>query len=97
MTYYIRLLKFTQTGAAGLKDFSKIREEFRSKASELGIKVHAEYITLGRYDLVTVLEATDEKVILKLHAAFAAPAGRVSTETLAAVPAEEFANILKNV
>jgi uncharacterized protein with GYD domain len=95
LTYFIRLLKFTQAGAAGLKDFSKIREDFRTKASELGIKVHAEYITLGQYDLVTVLEAVDEKAILKLHASFAAPAGRVSTETLAAVSADEFANILR--
>ncbi|MFQ6135373.1 MAG: GYD domain-containing protein [Nitrososphaerales archaeon] len=97
MTYYIRLLRFTKTGAATIKDFSKVRADFLRRAGELGIKVHAEYITLGRYDLVTILEAADEKAILKLHTSFAAPGGRVSSETLTAVTADEFENIVKSV
>ncbi len=96
MTYYIRLLKFTRTGAASIKDFSKVRADFLRKASELGIKVHGEYVTLGRYDIVTILEAPDEKTLLKLHASFAAPGGRVSSETLTAVSADEFESIVKS-
>ncbi len=97
LTYYIRLIKFTSTGAASIKDFGKVRADFLRRAQELGIKVHAEYVTLGRYDLVTILEAANQNDILKLHASFAAPAGRVSSETLTAVTADEFDTIVKSV
>ncbi len=97
MTYYIRLIKFTKDGAQRIKDFPKERAEFLKKAKELGIKVHGSYITIGRYDMVTILEADNEKTILKLHASHAAPKGRITSETLTAVTAEEFENILKTI
>jgi uncharacterized protein with GYD domain len=65
------------------------------KAQELGIKVHGVYITLGRYDMVSVLEAPDERAILKLHAAYVGPKGRTRSETLAAISADEFGDIVK--
>jgi len=56
--------------------------------------VHGEYVTLGRYDLVTILEATNENAILKLQATFAGPGGRTISETLSAVTADEFEKIV---
>lgn len=97
MTLYIRLIKFTEKGVEGLKDFSKARKEFLQKAKELGIKVHAAYITLGRYDLITIVEAPDEKALLKLTASYVGPTGRTTTETLTAIPAEEFEQIIKTL
>ncbi len=94
---YIRLIKFTAKGVEGIKDFSKARKEFLQKAKELGIKVHASYVTLGRYDLVTIIEAQDEKTLLKLTASYIGPRGRTTTETLTAIPAEEFEQITKTL
>ncbi len=93
MTTYIRLIKFTEKGSEAIKDFPKMRADFVKTAKNLGIKVQATYITLGRYDMVTVLEAPDEKTLLKLETTWIGPMGRTSTETLTAVPAEEFEKI----
>ncbi len=54
MTVYVRLINFTEKGAKGLQDFPKVRKEFQQKAKELGIKVQATYLTLGRYDIVKI-------------------------------------------
>ncbi len=97
MPYYIRLINFTSLGAEGISDFPKERAEFLRRAKELGIKVHGVYITLGRYDLVTILEAPDEKTILKLHVSLVGPKARTTTETLTAVTADEFEAIVKLV
>ncbi len=94
MTVYIRLITFTEKGSEGIKDFPKVRKEFLTKAKELGIKVQATYITLGRYDMVTILEAPDEKTLLKLEATFIGPKGRTRTETLTALSAEEFEKVV---
>lgn len=44
--------------------------------------------------MVTVLEAQNEKAILKLHTNFTAPRGRTSSETLTAVTTEEFEQMI---
>jgi uncharacterized protein with GYD domain len=97
LPYYIRLIKYTEKGAEGIKDFSKERLDFLKRAKELGVTVHASYVTLGRYDMVTVLEAPDEGALLKLTAEIVSKKGRTHTETLTAVPAEEFEKILKTL
>lgn len=93
MTIYIRLIKFTEKGSEGIKDFPKARKDFIVKAKELGIKVQASYLTLGRYDMVTILDAPDEKALLKLEASYIGPKGRTHTETLTAVTADEFETV----
>lgn len=97
MPYYVRLIKFTEKGAEGIKEFPKERAEFLKKAKELGVKVHASYVTLGRYDLITILEAPDDSTMLKLTAEVVSRKGRTHTETLSAVPAEEFEKIVKSL
>jgi uncharacterized protein with GYD domain len=57
-------------------------EEFKKK----GIKVLNWYWTLGRFDVVVVFEATDEKEALKFSVA---AAEFVTTETLVAMPRQE--------
>jgi uncharacterized protein with GYD domain len=57
MPLFIRLLRFTPEGAKGLKQFAARRAEFAKTASKLGIKVVGEYVTTGRYDLITILDA----------------------------------------
>jgi len=94
MTVYIRLIKFTTKGSEGIKDVSNARKEFLSKAKELGINVQASYMTLGRYDMVTILDAPNEKALFKLEATFVGPKGRTRTETLTAVTVEEFERIV---
>ena len=94
ITYYIRLIKFTEKGAKKLKEFPIHRLEFLSQAKKSGIKVHGTYITLGKYDMDTILEAENENAILKLHTSYVGPHDRTSTVTLTAVTADEFEKII---
>ena len=66
---------------------TKMVEEFKKK----GIKVLNWYWTLGRYDVVMVFEAANEKEALK----FSVGASEfVKTETLVAIPRQEAINLL---
>ena len=51
-----------------------------------GMKSLGLYYTLGRYDIVAIVEAPDEKTAMK---AFIRRGEHLATETLVAVPAEE--------
>lgn len=62
-------------------------EEFKKK----GIKVLNWYWTLGRYDVVMVFEAANEKEALKF---LVGGASEFVTETLVAVPRQEAINLL---
>jgi uncharacterized protein with GYD domain len=60
-------------------------------ASDPKVKVLAFYWTLGRYDTVLILEAPNEKTVMKLLL----QAGEwISTETMVAVPREEAIKLL---
>ena len=65
MPYFIRLVTFTEKGISD-PSLSKSRsEEFKKEADNLGIKILAEYATLGRYDIVTIIEAPDIDTVVK--------------------------------
>ncbi len=64
---------------------AEIQKLFERSTKEGG-KVLGFYWTLGRYDVVTIYEASDEKAAMQGSIAF----GEFSTnETMVAVPAEE--------
>lgn len=72
---------------------SKPTKEATAKVSELmkkmtqeGIKFIGFYWTLGRYDTVVIMEAPDEKTVMKANMKVG---DIVSTETLVAVTREE--------
>ena len=57
-----------------------------------GIKWHGQYWTLGRYDIVSIAEAKDEKTLMK---ALIKWSDILSTETLVAVPREEAIKLIE--
>ncbi len=80
---FIALDKWRKKPTKEMLDQAK--KDFEQMAQE-GIKVIGMYWTLGRYDMVSVLEAKDEKTMMKA----AIKAGdRLSQEHLVAVSREE--------
>jgi uncharacterized protein with GYD domain len=57
-----------------------------------GAKILGVYWTLGRYDVVLIIEERDEKAAMKAAARFG---DLLSTETLVAVPREEAIKLLE--
>jgi uncharacterized protein with GYD domain len=59
---------------------------FEQMGKEAGVKILGFYWTLGRYDVVLIAEAKDEKTAMKYLIRFG---DMLSPETLVAVPREE--------
>jgi uncharacterized protein with GYD domain len=62
------------------------------KEQPMGVKVHSVYWTLGRYDVVIIAEAPDEKAAMAILLQFG---GEVTSETLIAVPREQALTLMK--
>ena len=60
-------------------------------ASEPKVKVLAFYWTLGRYDSILILEAPNEKTVLKI---LTQVSDYAATETMVAIPREEAVKLL---
>ena len=92
MSHYIALLRFTQKGAEHIKDSTRRAHHFAALAKKSGVKIEAQYWTLGAYDGVLILRADSEKKALHLLTSLAA-AGNVRTKTMQAFTDKQFAEI----
>ncbi len=96
MPTYISLVKWTDQGIRNVKD-SPQRLNAAKKATEAaGGKWLGFYLTMGRYDIVAILELPSDEAA----AAFVLSLGRlgnVRTETLKAFPEDQYRGIIANV
>ncbi|MDH3494315.1 MAG: GYD domain-containing protein [Acidobacteriota bacterium] len=95
MATFISLLNFTDQGIRSVKKSPGRAEEFKAMAEKLGVTVRDIYWTVGRYDLVVVLEGTDEAVTKALL--IAGSLGNVRSESLRAFTEGEFNGIVGNM
>jgi uncharacterized protein with GYD domain len=93
MPTYIALLKWTQQGISKVKESPNRLDAGREEFRRAGIEMKDVYLTMGRYDMVCVLEAPDDeslaKGVLKL-----ASQGSVSTETMRAFREDDYRKII---
>ena len=93
MSRYVVLLKFTEEGARNIKKSTARAHAFDKLAEQAGVKVEGQYWTMGRYDGVLIVSATDETKALQLLTSLAAQ-GNVATETMQAFGDTEFDKIV---
>jgi uncharacterized protein with GYD domain len=96
MATYIVLCHFTEQGIRGVKDSPKRAAAFKTAAKKAGVTVKAFYWTLGRYDMVSILEAPNADTITAIGLSVG-KLGNVRTETLPAFNNSEMGAILKKV
>jgi uncharacterized protein with GYD domain len=96
MATYISLSKFTDQGIRKVKDTTKRAKEFQDLAAKMNVKVKEIHWTMGRYDLMVVLEAPDDATISRLTLGLSM-LGNVKTETMRAFSAQEMDQILKGL
>lgn len=96
MPAYVLLTNFTDQGIRAVKDTVKRAEKFRELAQQNGATVKELYWTLGKYDVVAVVEAPDVTSITALGLTLGM-AGNVRTETLPAFTADDMAKVLAKV
>ena len=93
MATYIALSRFTDQGIRSVKDTTKRAAAVKEAAGKFGAKMSQIYWTLGRYDLVTIVEADDEQAATAFMLSIAS-AGNIRMETLRAFSSEEMGGIL---
>jgi len=92
MPTYVTLANFTDQGIRNIKESPDRLGAFKAMAEKLGISVKSVHYTVGSYDLVTVVEGSDEAVtaaLLKLGSL-----GNIRTQTLRAFSADEMKAII---
>jgi uncharacterized protein with GYD domain len=93
MATYIMLSNLTDNGAATIKENPSRIKEVNTELEKLGVKVVAQYATLGPYDFVNVVEAADNATVARVSAEMGAR-GSVKITTLAAIPIDDFISAL---
>ena len=96
MPTYITLLRWTQQGAAGIKYSPSRLDAGREAFKKVGAEIKDVYKTMGRYDLVCVIEAPDDETYASAVLALGAQ-GNVQTETLKAFTEDQFRKIVSAV
>jgi uncharacterized protein with GYD domain len=95
MATYVILSRFSPEAFRDPKDFRKLAEAVSSKIKKQcrGVTWKASFATLGRFDVVDIVEADDPKQIEKAAMIIRAY-GHSSTETLLATPWNDFLRLL---
>ena len=93
MARYVTLIRFTSQGARNLKQSPTRAAAFRKAVEKAGVKIEVQLWTTGEYDGILVLNASSEIKALNAIAKLAST-GNVSTRTMQAFDAKEFAAIL---
>jgi uncharacterized protein with GYD domain len=93
MPIYIALTVLSEKGRKTLMDKPEEIKEHNKQLHAMGVKVLAQYATLGQYDFVNIFEAPNEDAIYK--SAVKLSGGVDHTTTLVAKPLDEFLAAVK--
>ena len=93
MPTYIALMKWTQQGISRASASPKRLDAGRKAFKKMGVEIKDTYLTMGRYDLLCVIEAPDDETYAKAVLGLGSQ-GNVSTETLKAFNEDEFRRIV---
>ena len=93
MPTYISLIKLTHQGVTSIKEGPARLEAGKDTLKAFGSELKAFYLTMGRYDLITISEAADEMAAAKVALAIGS-AGNVTTETLRAFTEDDYREIV---
>jgi uncharacterized protein with GYD domain len=93
MATYIALFNFTDEGIRTVKDTTRRADAVTELAGKFGCKVKDIYWTLGAYDVVSVIEASDDASLTAFGLAVGSK-GAVRSQTLRAFNKAEMNQIL---
>jgi len=96
MPKYISLVKYTQKGIENIKESPSRLDGFKKLCESVGAKLEGFYLTMGRYDLMVIVDAPNSEAIAKI-ALTTASRGAISTETLQAFTEDEYRKIIDSL
>jgi uncharacterized protein with GYD domain len=92
MPTYIALLKWTGQGIGSVKDSPSRLDAGRKAFETINVKIKDTYLTMGRYDLVCIIEAADDESFATAMLSLGSQ-GNVQTETLKAFSEDQYRRI----
>ena len=94
MATYILLGTLTDEGADKLRQHPEWIEEVRQDLENTGVHVLAQYAVLGPYDIVNIVDAPDNRSVVRVSTQLTLR-GSLKITTLPALPIEDFIATLK--
>jgi uncharacterized protein with GYD domain len=89
MPLYVMLSKLTVWGRKTIKERPERIKEVNKEVEAMGAKIKAQYVTLGMFDFINVLEAPDNETIARVAVELGAR-GTLETTTLGALTLDDF-------
>ena len=96
MATYITLMRWTGQGIAKVKDSPKRLDAGRKAFKKMGVEIKDTWLTMGKYDLVCVIEGPDDTTVARALLSLGSQ-GNVQTETMRAWNEDEYREITKSV
>lgn len=93
MVTYIALASFTDQGLKNIKETTRRADAVKEMGAKFGVNMKDIYWTMGQYDLVVLLEASDDVAIAAFGLSIAA-AGNVRMQSMKAFSKDEMNGIL---
>ncbi len=93
MITYIGLMNFTDKGIQSIKDSTKRAAAAKEIGKKFGVNMREIYWTMGKHDIVCVLEADSEAALAAFNLAVAQQ-GNVRSQSLRAFSASEMETVL---
>jgi uncharacterized protein with GYD domain len=94
MATYVLLSSLTDEGARSIRKNPRRIKEVNAELEKLGVRVTAQYATLGPYDFVNIVEAADNMTVARVSAELASR-GSVKITTLPALDIDAFIQTLR--
>ena len=94
MALYIMMSNLTDEGRKTVKSNPQRIKEVNKEVEAMGVKVLAQYVVLGQYDFINILQAPDNETIAKLALELGSR-GTLQTNTYAALTLDDFIKSLK--
>ncbi|MDH5451441.1 MAG: GYD domain-containing protein [Candidatus Bathyarchaeota archaeon] len=94
MPAYILLSKLTDEGWKTVREKPERIKEVNRELEAMGVKVVHQYATLGSYDFVNIVEASDNKTIARVSIEMGSR-GTIQIMSMPAIPIDEFIAAIK--
>jgi len=94
MAIYVMLTSLTDEGRKTVKENPERVKEVNKEVEKMGAKIVAQYVVLGQYDFVNILDAPDNETVSRVAVELGSR-GTLQTTTMAAMTLDDFMKALK--
>lgn len=96
MSDYVMLVNWTAQGVKNVRESPQRLAAARKLIEAAGGKMTGFYLTMGRYDMVIIVEAPNDEAVATVALSLGS-AGNIRTETMKAFPEDRYRDIVAKI